>query len=373
MGPRWTAIPHGLSMTRIRPVAIEDAGEDVVGAHAGLYSGLAAGRGGTLSEDIQDKPKAGLFRRLFGWSEPAPAPAVEESAPQAAPEEAAPLAPEPVEILARRRRTRRPKPSRKRAPLPRAAFWVACSPARLRTSRPKPRSPRPLRSRRGALWVGCWGAARRSPPRPRPRPPSGRGCRGSPSACRVRPRRSGAASSIFSPSESSTRPRSTISKTFCCRPTSASARRPASAKPSARGATKKGIDPDEVKRLLAEEVERTLTPVARPLVIDAARKPFVILVVGVNGLGQDDDHRQAGGQIRRRGPQGDAGRWRHVPRRRHRATEDLGGPRERRDFRQRTGRRRRQPRLRRADARAERWDRRSADGTPPGGCKTASS
>jgi fused signal recognition particle receptor len=53
-----------------------------------------------------------------------------------------------------------------------------------------------------------------------------------------------------------------------------------------KGRYEKGIDPDEVKRLLAEEVERTLTPVAKPLAIDAARKPFVILVIGVNGSGK---------------------------------------------------------------------------------------
>jgi len=53
-----------------------------------------------------------------------------------------------------------------------------------------------------------------------------------------------------------------------------------------QGRYEKGIDPDEVKRLLAEEVERTLTPIARPLVIDASKKPFVILVIGVNGSGK---------------------------------------------------------------------------------------
>jgi fused signal recognition particle receptor len=53
-----------------------------------------------------------------------------------------------------------------------------------------------------------------------------------------------------------------------------------------KGRYEKGIDPDEVKRLLAEEVERTLTPVARPLVVDSSHKPFVILVVGVNGSGK---------------------------------------------------------------------------------------
>ncbi len=53
-----------------------------------------------------------------------------------------------------------------------------------------------------------------------------------------------------------------------------------------KGRYEKGIDPDEVKRLLAEEVEGTLAPVAKPLVIDAAKRPFVILVIGVNGSGK---------------------------------------------------------------------------------------
>jgi fused signal recognition particle receptor len=53
-----------------------------------------------------------------------------------------------------------------------------------------------------------------------------------------------------------------------------------------KGRYEKGIDPEEVKALLAEEVERTLTPIAKPLVIDDSVKPFVILVVGVNGSGK---------------------------------------------------------------------------------------
>jgi fused signal recognition particle receptor len=53
-----------------------------------------------------------------------------------------------------------------------------------------------------------------------------------------------------------------------------------------RGRYGKDVSPDEVKAILAAEVERTLGPVARPLVIDAARKPFVILMVGVNGSGK---------------------------------------------------------------------------------------
>ncbi|HWJ71527.1 MAG TPA: signal recognition particle-docking protein FtsY [Kaistia sp.] len=54
----------------------------------------------------------------------------------------------------------------------------------------------------------------------------------------------------------------------------------------AKGRFDKEIEGDEVKAILAEEVSRVLTPVARPLVIDGARKPHVILVVGVNGTGK---------------------------------------------------------------------------------------
>src|SRR5476651_1218785 len=38
----------------------------------------------------------------------------------------------------------------------------------------------------------------------------------------------------------------------------------------------KAISADEVKSVVAAEVEKVLTPVAQPLVIDAARAPFVI-------------------------------------------------------------------------------------------------
>ena len=54
----------------------------------------------------------------------------------------------------------------------------------------------------------------------------------------------------------------------------------------ARGRYDKSIEPSEVKAILADEVERVLLPVARPLVIDASKKPFVVLVVGVNGSGK---------------------------------------------------------------------------------------
>src|ERR1700746_3509916 len=48
----------------------------------------------------------------------------------------------------------------------------------------------------------------------------------------------------------------------------------------------KAISADDVKAVVATEVEKVLAPVAKPLEIDAALKPFVILVVGVNGSGK---------------------------------------------------------------------------------------
>ncbi len=53
-----------------------------------------------------------------------------------------------------------------------------------------------------------------------------------------------------------------------------------------KGRYEKGISPDEVRAILATEVERALEPVAKPLVIDAAKKPFVVLMIGVNGAGK---------------------------------------------------------------------------------------
>jgi fused signal recognition particle receptor len=53
-----------------------------------------------------------------------------------------------------------------------------------------------------------------------------------------------------------------------------------------QGRFDKDIDPAEVKQVLAREIEAVLTPVAKPIAIDATKKPFVILVVGVNGSGK---------------------------------------------------------------------------------------
>ena len=53
-----------------------------------------------------------------------------------------------------------------------------------------------------------------------------------------------------------------------------------------KGRFNKEIAPDEVRAVLAAEVERVLAPVATPLALDASLSPHVILVVGVNGTGK---------------------------------------------------------------------------------------
>ena len=46
------------------------------------------------------------------------------------------------------------------------------------------------------------------------------------------------------------------------------------------------VSSEEVRAALAEEVIRLVEPVMKPLRVDPAKKPFVILVVGVNGSGK---------------------------------------------------------------------------------------
>ena len=48
----------------------------------------------------------------------------------------------------------------------------------------------------------------------------------------------------------------------------------------------KSVSAEDVSMIVAAEVEKVLAPVAKPLKIDSGKKPFVILVVGVNGSGK---------------------------------------------------------------------------------------
>ena len=46
------------------------------------------------------------------------------------------------------------------------------------------------------------------------------------------------------------------------------------------------VTADDVRAVLAREVEKSLAPVAKPLIIPRGHSPFIILMVGVNGTGK---------------------------------------------------------------------------------------
>jgi fused signal recognition particle receptor len=48
----------------------------------------------------------------------------------------------------------------------------------------------------------------------------------------------------------------------------------------------KEVSAEEIRGIVAEEIVKVLAPVAKPLMIDAGKKPFVVLMVGVNGSGK---------------------------------------------------------------------------------------
>ena len=65
---------------------------------------------------------------------------------------------------------------------------------------------------------------------------------------------------------------------------------PATAAKLANALTKRRFESEvnegEIRAALAEEIAAILAPVAKPLVLDPAKKPHVVLVVGVNGSGK---------------------------------------------------------------------------------------
>ncbi len=68
-----------------------------------------------------------------------------------------------------------------------------------------------------------------------------------------------------------------------------------------RGRFNKEISPDEVRSVLAAEVERALAPVAKPLSLVGEHRPHVILVVGVNGTGKTTTIGKLAGRLARQG------------------------------------------------------------------------
>ncbi len=61
------------------------------------------------------------------------------------------------------------------------------------------------------------------------------------------------------------------------------------------------VDPEEVKRILAAQVAKVLSPAEVAFRFEEARKPFVILVVGVNGSGKTTTIGKLGAIARREG------------------------------------------------------------------------
>lgn len=69
----------------------------------------------------------------------------------------------------------------------------------------------------------------------------------------------------------------------------------------AGGRYEKGISADSVRTVLASEIEKILVPVAKPLTLDPAAKPHVILFVGVNGTGKTTTIGKLAAQFARQG------------------------------------------------------------------------
>ena len=67
------------------------------------------------------------------------------------------------------------------------------------------------------------------------------------------------------------------------------------------GRFKSPITADEIKEVVATEVERALAGVAQALVIDPSKRPFVILVAGVNGSGKTTTIGKLAARLRREG------------------------------------------------------------------------
>ncbi len=63
----------------------------------------------------------------------------------------------------------------------------------------------------------------------------------------------------------------------------------------------KEVTPEEVRTAFAADITKVLEPVARPLAVDPARKPFVLLMVGVNGAGKTTTIGKLAQQFRRDG------------------------------------------------------------------------
>jgi fused signal recognition particle receptor len=60
----------------------------------------------------------------------------------------------------------------------------------------------------------------------------------------------------------------------------------------------KDVAPDDVRAIMRGEIEKVLSPVAKPLELDLSHKPHVILMVGVNGTGKTTTIGKLAAQLR---------------------------------------------------------------------------
>lgn len=68
-----------------------------------------------------------------------------------------------------------------------------------------------------------------------------------------------------------------------------------------KGRFEKGLSSEDVRGILASEITKVLEPVASPLVIDPAKKPHVVVVLGVNGSGKTTTIGKLAAQLTREG------------------------------------------------------------------------
>ncbi len=72
------------------------------------------------------------------------------------------------------------------------------------------------------------------------------------------------------------------------------------------------VSDEEVRQVMADEIEKVLDPVAQPLELDLSHKPHVILVVGVNGSGKTTTIGKLAAKLRSCRPLHIAGGRRHI-------------------------------------------------------------
>ena len=63
----------------------------------------------------------------------------------------------------------------------------------------------------------------------------------------------------------------------------------------------KEVSPEEIRRIVADEIAAVLKPVEKPLEIDSSKKPFVILMTGVNGAGKTTTIGKIGAKLKAEG------------------------------------------------------------------------